>query len=115
MVQHRQNATHSTRDLRIAALAEGMTLVLLVLVAVPLDRLTGCRDMVTAMGPIHGTAFLVYWAAIVEALSAGLIGPWMALRAFVLSLIPTGTFWNDRALRRIEQKYQTDQTPMEAR
>jgi len=99
-----RDSARALTDLRIAALAEGTTLVLLTLVAVPLDRLTGWRDMVTAMGPIHGVAFLFYIAAIVEALSARQIGIWLALRAFVLSLIPTGTLWNDGALRRADRE-----------
>ena len=48
------------RPLRVASWAEGVTLLLLMLVAVPLKRLAGLPEAVSLMGPIHGAAFVAY-------------------------------------------------------
>ena len=48
------------RPLRVASWAEGATLLLLMLVAVPLKRLAGMPEAVSVMGPIHGAAFVAY-------------------------------------------------------
>ena len=48
------------RPLRLASWAEGATLLLLMLVAVPLKRLAGMPEAVSLMGPIHGAAFVAY-------------------------------------------------------
>jgi integral membrane protein len=44
------------RRLRLASWAEGATLLLLLLVAVPLKRLAGWPEAVSLMGPLHGAA-----------------------------------------------------------
>jgi integral membrane protein len=48
------------RPLRVASWAEGATLLLLMLVAVPLKRLADMPEAVSLMGPIHGAAFVAY-------------------------------------------------------
>ena len=50
----------SINMLRHAAIMEGTTLILLMLIAVPLKRLAGIPEAVSFIGPIHGLAFLVY-------------------------------------------------------
>ena len=96
------------RDLRVAAFAEGTTLVLLMGVAVPLKRLADLPEATAVMGAVHGVAFLVYLAFLVDAWAAGLVGRTLALRGLVLALVPTGTFWNDAALRRAAHAYRHD-------
>lgn len=92
-------------DLRIAGLVEGATLILLMGVAVPLKRMGGFSEATAVMGAVHGVAFLVYLSMLIDALAAGLVGRWIALRGVVLALVPTGTFWNDSALRRAEAAF----------
>ena len=92
-------------DLRLAGMVEGTTLILLMGVAVPLKRMAGLPEATAVMGAVHGAAFLVYLAMLIDALAAGLIGRWIALRGAALALVPTGTFWNDRALRRAEAAF----------
>jgi integral membrane protein len=57
-----------TRDLdhlRLAALFEGLTLLGLLGIAVPLKHLAGMPLVVSIAGPIHGLAFLAYlWLTI---------------------------------------------------
>jgi integral membrane protein len=86
--------------LRLAGLAEGTTLLLLVGVAVPLKRLAGWPEGVGILGPVHGLAFLVYVYALAEAASAGAWPRREIARAALACLVPFGTFLNDRWLRR---------------
>lgn len=89
----------SLTRLRIAGLAEGTTLVLLLLVAVPLKRLAGWPLGVTLVGPLHGVTFLFYLVTLIEAAAAGALRGGPLARAAIASLIPFGTFVNDHALR----------------
>lgn len=88
------------RRLRLIGLAEGVTLVLLLFVAVPLKRIGGVALATKIMGPIHGALFLGYLYALVEAISSGGWTRRAAVRALLACLLPFGTFINDRAIRR---------------
>lgn len=59
------------RRLRLVSLAEGLTLLLLVLIAVPAKYLFGLPVATRIMGPIHGLAFLAYCWTLVASVSAG--------------------------------------------
>lgn len=90
--------------LRAVALAEGTTLVLLLLVAVPAKYLLGVPQLVSVMGPIHGVVFVLYIVSLVENLVDGTWRRSDVARAVIVSVIPLGTFFNDRWLaRRVEQ------------
>ena len=95
--------------LRITAFAEAVTLILLVCVAVPLKYMLGMPAVVSAIGPVHGVAFLGFLVVIMYALGEGLISRWGALRLFLGSLIPFGGFLNERWLAR--QAAETPQYP----
>lgn len=53
-------------NLRRLALLEGLTLLVLILVAVPLKYLAHWPLGVRIVGPVHGLAFLVYCWGLVE-------------------------------------------------
>lgn len=95
-------------DLRLAGLVEGTTLILLMGIAVPLKRMAGLPEATAVMGAVHGVAFLVYLAMLTDGLATGLIGRRVALRGLALALVPTGTFWNDPALRRAERRFRIE-------
>ncbi|HEY8566918.1 MAG TPA: DUF3817 domain-containing protein [Beijerinckiaceae bacterium] len=84
--------------LRLMGWVEGTTLLLLVGVAVPLKHLGGWPQAVSVLGPVHGLAFLAYLAAAIEAVSSGGWTRREAARLFGVSLVPFGTFLNDRWL-----------------
>ncbi len=86
--------------LRLAGMIEGITLLLLLAVAVPLKRLAGWPEGVSVMGPVHGLAFLAYAYALTEAASAGAWPRRDIARAALACVLPFGTFLNDRWLRR---------------
>ncbi len=95
--QARVRALHR---LRLASWAEGATLLLLLLVAVPLKRLAGWPEAVSVMGPVHGLAFLVYVPMVLQAWQQGHIRSadlaWLLLAAFV----PFGAFLLGGVFRR---------------
>ena len=90
------------RRMRLVSLLEGITLLILVFVAVPLRHIGGYRIATTIMGPIHGTAFLFYIWMLIQTV-ADLSIPrrdimWMIAAAFV----PFGAFLNERLLRKVQ-------------
>jgi integral membrane protein len=86
--------------LRLVGWVEGSTLLLLIGVAVPLKHLGGWPPAVTVLGPVHGLAFLAYIAAAIEAVASGGWTRAQTLRLLAVSLVPFGTFLNDRWLAR---------------
>ncbi|WP_439103824.1 DUF3817 domain-containing protein [Celeribacter marinus] len=84
--------------LQRAAMLEGLTLIILVCVAVPLKYWAGLPGLVSIIGPIHGAAFTGFVVMIVYGLGTQLIGVWGGLRLFIGALIPFGGFVNERWL-----------------
>jgi integral membrane protein len=84
---------------RLIALAEGVSFIALMGVAMPLKYAAGMPTPVTVVGWIHGVLFILY---VVTGTHAAIAGRWsyrfIAL-AFAASLIPGATFWLDRKLR----------------
>lgn len=78
--------------LRWASLAEGATLLLLVGLAVPLKRLAGFPEAVSVLGPVHGGAFLLYVAMVLNAWQKGLWSPAETLKLLLAAVIPFGVF-----------------------
>jgi integral membrane protein len=88
--------------LRIVALVEGITTLVLFLVAMPVKYWLGNPVLVPPVGLTHGIAFLAYIVVMVIALPgrrAGFLG-W--LRTTVAAFVPFGTFLNDSFLKRLQ-------------
>ncbi len=92
--------SRSLHYLRIASLAEGATLLVLLLVAVPLKRLADVPMAVSLMGPIHGLAFLIYSVMVMQALFTRLITPFDTVRLMLAAFIPFGAFMLNGLFRR---------------
>ncbi len=86
--------------LRLAALAEASTLLLLVFVAVPLKHIMGLDQATHIVGPIHGAAFVLLLWVVMQAWSEGVMEASNALRLLVGAMIPFGGIVNARWLRR---------------
>lgn len=88
--------------LRAIALVEGVSYLVLLVVAMPLKYFTGIPGPVKAVGWAHGVLFVLYLLAVAEVTVARRWGPWKILGAFAAALIPFGTFVLDARLRREE-------------
>lgn len=98
---HAASAPHAPlRTLRLASLAEGSTLLLLVLVAVPLKRLAGWPMGVSVMGPVHGAAFLIYAAMVLQHLTAQRIAHREAAQLLLAAFVPFGVLLVGKVFRR---------------
>ncbi len=88
------------RALRIAAVAEATTLLVLVGIAVPLKHLAGLPQATAVMGPVHGAAFLAFLWLLVRSCAAGEL-PWRHSGRLLLgALLPLGGLVNERWLSR---------------
>lgn len=90
------------RVLRTVGLCEGLSFLLLLLVAMPLKYLADRPEPVRAVGAAHGAIFLVYLAV---GVAYGLRARWGFKRFVALGLaasLPLGTFVFDGALKREE-------------
>jgi integral membrane protein len=87
------------RQLRLVALLEGTSFLVLLFVAMPLKYLAGLPLAVRIVGSLHGLLFLMFLAALYR---AGSRHGWPLRRwaiAFLSSIVPFGTFVFDRSLR----------------
>ncbi len=89
-------------SLRVMALIEGVTLGLLVGVAVPLKHLAGYPGMVSVVGPVHGMVFLFYLWMVINTVSGEDWSRGEILRVLLAALIPGGAFFNAGFMRRKE-------------
>ncbi|GAA3966903.1 DUF3817 domain-containing protein [Hymenobacter antarcticus] len=84
--------------LRLIAILEGVSLLVLLLIAMPLKYLAGQPGAVRVVGMAHGVFFVLYVLLLIQ---QGIARRWswrtMAL-GFVASLVPLGTFWADKKL-----------------
>ena len=82
--------------LRLVALLEGLSLIVLVGVAVPLKYGYHDPSLVKTMGPVHGMLFLLF---VINTLSVGLEYKWKfretTWKVLLACLIPFGTFYVD--------------------
>lgn len=93
-------APHPLRVLRIASAIEGVTLMLLFLVAMPLKYMADTPLAVSIVGPIHGAAFLIYTALVLQSFMSRLISATEVARLMVVAFVPLGAWMVAGMLRR---------------
>jgi integral membrane protein len=98
------SATTPVGRFRIAAFWEGISYLLLLFVAMPLQYGLGIDMAVRVVGMAHGVLFLAYCLSL--AVAARRLGTRLTLLAFVMSLVPGGTFWLETRLRRDEHEFE---------
>jgi integral membrane protein len=89
----------SLRHLRIVALLEGLSFLVLLFVAMPLKYYAGMPLAVRVVGMTHGLLFVLFVGAL---LRAAVEHAWpfrRSLLAFGAALVPFGTLVFDRSLR----------------
>jgi len=91
---------HSHRKiLHWLAFSDGLALLALVFVAVPVKYLLDQPLGVKLLGPVHGALFLSLATATLSALARGILRPGLALILLVGALLPLGAFLADHKLR----------------
>jgi len=90
---------NSVGRLRIIGFLEGISLLVLIFIAVPLKYYAGNTAMVKALGPVHGALFLLF---IFNTLSVGVEQQWkfkiITWKVLLACVIPFGTFYIDHQI-----------------
>lgn len=85
--------------LRIIGLLEGISLLALVFIAVPLKHMLGDPSLVKMLGPLHGALFLLF---VFNTLGVGVEQQWKfrttTWKVLLACMIPFGTFYIDRKI-----------------
>lgn len=89
----------SVRRLLLVGIAEGISFLFLLGIAMPMKRLAGQPLFVTYGGWAHGILFILFLMTIFQAWSDRAISFKQAVLAFVASLLPFGPFVLDRRLK----------------
>lgn len=97
----------SIRNLRWVGIAEGISFLLLLFIAMPVKYLLGIPVLVKYVGWAHGILFIAYIVAVFAAIRAMRWNLFAVLVALAASLVPFGTFILDKQLKRRQQELQT--------
>lgn len=85
--------------LRLIGYAEGISLLVLLFIAVPLKYWAGDPSLTKLIGPIHGALFLLF---VFNTMSVGVEQQWQfsktTWKVLVACFIPFGTFYVDRKI-----------------
>ena len=91
-------AARRVRWLRIVALVEATTLLVLVGVAVPLKHLGDWPLGVRLLGPIHGLVFVAYLWLVIQSRGAGLLSRGESVRLAAAAFVPVAGFVTARSV-----------------
>lgn len=91
-------------NLRLIGFIEGVSFLVLLLIAMPLKYYFDFPMAVKITGWIHGMLFILYIVAVLMAIQAMRWSLFSVLVALGASLIPIGTFILDRSLKKREQE-----------
>ena len=99
----KENVQKLVRQFRMVGIAEGISFLILLLIAMPLKYMFNIPEAVKIFGWIHGALFIgfIYFAFEVMCALKKNIG-WFA-KAFAAAIIPFGTFIFDRQLKKEEE------------
>lgn len=88
------------KSFRVIALVEGISFLVLLLIAMPLKYWAGIPMAVRIVGMIHGVLFVAFLAGLARAATSCSWSLGRCAFAFVASLVPGGTFVLDASLRK---------------
>ncbi len=84
---------------RVSAITEGLSYLLLLLVAMPLKYIYGIAEAVRLVGAIHGGLFILFMALLIAVYLRGTMTLKQCAAAFVASLLPFGAFAFDAYIK----------------
>lgn len=85
---------------RKVAIAEGISFLVLLLIAMPLKYFADQPMAVTVVGWAHGVLFVAFLALSYEVKTALGKNFGFLVKAFIASILPLGTFWLERQMRK---------------
>lgn len=85
---------------RVSAIAEGISYVLLLLIAMPLKYMYGMPEAVRLVGALHGGLFVIFVALLLGVYVQKTMTFKQCAAAFVASLLPFGAFVFDAYIKR---------------
>lgn len=97
---------NSIRNLRWVGIAEGISFLVLLFIAMPIKYMLGIPEVVKYVGWAHGILFIAYIVAVFGAIRAMQWNWFSVLVALAASLVPFGTFVLDRQLKRRQTELQ---------
>jgi integral membrane protein len=90
------------RRVRLVGLIEGVSFLVLLLIAMPLKYLAGIPLAVLIVGWLHGVLFMTYAVVAVIAWQGGHLSTRLLSLAAIASVVPGGPFVLDHRLKAIE-------------
>jgi integral membrane protein len=88
------------KRLRLIAILEGISYLVLLFIAMPLKYFWGLPEMVKKIGMVHGWLFVLYVLLLALA-HYQMKWPWSkTILGFILSFIPFGTFYAEKKMFR---------------
>lgn len=94
------------KHFRLVAISEGISFLVLLLIAMPMKYYLGMPLAVKIVGWIHGVLFIAYIVALISCISIMRWNWFKVLVAFVASLLPFGTFVLDQELKRRQGEFE---------
>ena len=88
---------------RMLALVEGVSYLLILFVTMPMKYFMGIGILNKIVGWSHGILFVLYIILAFEILIRCRINFWQFLRVIIASIIPFGTFFNEKMLKEQQQ------------
>ncbi len=85
---------------RVSAITEGISYLLLLLIAMPLKYMYGLPEAVRLVGAIHGGLFIVFMALLLAVYLRQAMTFMQCVAAFVASILPFGAFVFDAYIKR---------------
>ncbi|TDH24233.1 DUF3817 domain-containing protein [Segetibacter sp. 3557_3] len=98
------NLSTNLGKLRAIGLAEGISLLVLLGIAMPLKYMAGKPEMVKIVGWLHGLLFVLFSLAVVIVYFQKRWPFKKLVLAFIAAFVPFGTFLFDKSLKQEEAK-----------
>ncbi len=92
------------KNFRIIAFTEGVSYLVLLLIAMPLKYALQIPEPVKYIGWLHGVLFMLYAVLLLQVY---IVLKWSFVKtlvAFIVSFIPFGTFWLETKLKKEQEE-----------
>jgi integral membrane protein len=103
-MENKSGLKKSLHRFRIIGIAEGVSFLVLLLIAMPIKYIFKIPEVVKVVGWLHGGLFVAYILFAFEVFSKFNKSFLWLLKSFTASIIPAGTFMMDKQLRKEENE-----------